>query len=162
MQWLMTSQVRRHHRRYGTSGDVWQGRFKSFPIERRRPSAAAGTAGVSELGDPVLDVLRYVERNPLRAGLVAAAEDWPWSSLRWWTDASAAPQWWRREVIWRPRDWLEIVNRPQGEQELAAIRQCVDRGRPYGSEAWVRRVAAAWGLQTALRPRGRPRKLRKK
>jgi len=157
MQWLMTSHVRRHHRRHGTSGHVWQGRYKSFPIQRRRVRRDQRVAGALELGDPVLEVLRYVERNPLRAGLVDRAEAWPWSSLRWWRAPSAAPAWWR-EAIARPRGWLRIVNRPQSDEELAALRRSVIRGRPYGAEAWVRRIAAAWGLESTLRPRGRPRK----
>ena len=84
MQWLMTSHVRRYHRRYGTSGHVWQGRYKSFVTQKRRPSAAQRASGVVEVADPLWTVVRYVERNPLRAGLVDRAEDWPWSSLAWW------------------------------------------------------------------------------
>jgi len=82
MQWLMTSQVRRHHRRHATSGHVWGGRFKSFPIQRRRPTASERAMGVVETANPLWTVLRYVERNPLRAKLVARPEDWRWSSLR--------------------------------------------------------------------------------
>lgn len=55
MQWLLTAHVRRHHRRYGTTGHIWQGRFKAFPTQD---------------DGHLLAVLRYVERNPLRAGLV--------------------------------------------------------------------------------------------
>ena len=66
MQWLLTAHVRRYHGRRGTSGHIWQGRFKAFPIQR---------------DEHFLTVLRYVERNPVRAGLVRRAEDWPWSSL---------------------------------------------------------------------------------
>ena len=61
MQWLLTSHVRRYHQHYATSGRVWQGRFKAFPIQQNTH---------------LLTVLRYVERNPLRAGLVTRAEDW--------------------------------------------------------------------------------------
>ena len=59
MQWLMTSHVRRYHRHYHGSGHVWQGRFKAFPIQD---------------DEHYLTVLRYVERNPLRAGLVEAVK----------------------------------------------------------------------------------------
>src|SRR5579864_3129721 len=68
MQWLLTAHVRRYHRHYHSSGHVWQGRFKAFPIEQ---------------DEHLLTVLRYVERNPLRASLVERAESWPWSSLAW-------------------------------------------------------------------------------
>jgi putative transposase len=61
MHWLLTSHVARHRKRYRTTGHVWQGRFKAFPIEE---------------DEHLLTVLRYVERNPLRANLVSRAEDW--------------------------------------------------------------------------------------
>lgn len=62
----MLASVRRYQRYYAGSGHVWQGRFKAFPIEQ---------------DEHLLAVLRYVERNALRAGLVGRAEDWPYSSL---------------------------------------------------------------------------------
>ena len=158
MQWLMTSHVRRHHRRYRSSGHIWQGRFKSFPIQHSSPTAQQRSAGLQELGDPVLNVLRYVERNPLRAALVTSAEQWKWSSLHWWSQAGAAPAWWHRDAITRPEDWLEWVNRPQTDAELTALRRCVQRGRPLGTEPWVRQLAGDFGLESTLRPRGRPKK----
>jgi len=66
MQWLLTAHARRYHRHYHSTGHVWQGRFKAFPIQE---------------DDHLLAVLRYIERNPLRANLVARTEDWRWSSL---------------------------------------------------------------------------------
>ena len=91
MQWLMTSHVRRYHRRYASSGHVWQGRYKSFLVQSRRPGASERAAGVVQAADPLWTVVRYVERNPLRAGLVERAEDWPWSSLHWWMKKGLAP-----------------------------------------------------------------------
>ncbi len=65
MAWLLTAHVRRYHQHYHSSGHVWQGRFRAFPIQ----------------DDPhLLTVLRYIERNPVRACLVNRAEHWPWSS----------------------------------------------------------------------------------
>ena len=55
MQWIMTSHVRRYHRHYGTSGHIWQGRYRSFLIQK---------------DSHLLMVLRYVESNPLRADLL--------------------------------------------------------------------------------------------
>ena len=66
MHWLLTAHVRRYQRHYHSTGHVWQGRFKAFPIQE---------------DEHLLVVLRYIERNPLRAGLVERAEDWSWSSL---------------------------------------------------------------------------------
>jgi putative transposase len=143
MMWLLTAHVRRYHQHYHSSGHVWQGRFKAFPIAD---------------DDHLLTVLRYVERNPIRAGLVARAEEWPWSSA-----AHAAADGRPRPPLEpgpvpRPGDWLEHVNEPQSEAEVETLRECLRRGRPFGDSAWVVQTAARLGLEASLRPRGRPRK----
>jgi len=157
MQWLMTSHVRRHHRRYGSYGHVWQGRFKSFLVQRRRVPAEVAARGVLER-DPVMRVVRYAERNPVRAGLVDSAEQWRWSSMHWHIEPSSAPRFWSGGYVHRPDDWLACVNRPQTDAELAALRRCIARGRPFGTANWIKRIAAEHGLESTLRPRGRPRK----
>ena len=58
----------------------------------------------------------------------------------------------------RPRGWCRTVNRPQDERELDWLRQCVHRGQPYGDDAWIRRMAVRLGLESSLRPVGRPKK----
>ena len=58
----------------------------------------------------------------------------------------------------RPAGWLATVNGGQPAEDPAAVRQSIARGRPLGSAGWVRRVAALLGLESSLRPRGRPRK----
>ena len=144
MQWVMTAHVRRYHRHYRGSGHVWQGRFKAFPIQQ---DAHLWT------------VLRYVERNPLRAGLVARAEAWPWSSL-WWRGKGKEdrPPFLHDGPVDRPRGWVGEVNRPMTDDELAAVRQSVNRGTPWGGQTWRRRTAVRLGIESSLRPRGRPRK----
>ena len=144
MQWLMTAHVRRHHRRHGTSGHVWQGRFKAFPIQRN---------------DRLLTVVRYVERNPVRAGLVSRAEDWRWSSLAAVATAGAPA---RRCPVPLPRDWGSVVARPEPEAELDAVRRSVNRGTPFGAAPWISSTARRLGLEHTTRPRGRPRKMPKK
>ncbi len=145
MQWLMTSHVRRYHRHYKGSGHVWQGRFKAFPIEQ---------------DEHLLTVLRYVERNPLRAGLVRRAEKWLWSSLSWRTSGKR-PALLSDWPVPCPRNWLAHVNAVQTEAELAAVRRSIARGAPFGDERWRNRVAKRLGLEPSLRPRGRPRKQEK-
>src|SRR5438046_53401 len=105
MQWLLTSHVRRYHRHYHGSGHVWQGRFKAFPIQQDGHLWA---------------VIRYVERNPLRANMVPRAQQWAWSSLSW---RGAGKQARRPELLsdWPvtcPRNWLAHVNAVQSEGEL--------------------------------------------
>lgn len=142
LQWISTAHVRRYHKHYHSSGHVWQGRFKAFPIEE---------------DDHLLTVLRYVERNPVRAELVARAQDWGWSSVCE-RDAGQAPAWLEVGPVPRPKRWLEWVNRPLTEGELARVRLSVVRGSPYGSDDWVTQAALRLGLEHTLRPRGRPRK----
>ncbi len=146
LRWLtLTHSVRWHKHHHSTgSGHVYQNRFKAFAIEE---------------DDHLLTVLRYVERNPLRAGLVRRAEDWAWSSLACRLAGGDVAA--RRLHPWpvaMPTDWLPWVNKAQTAAELEALHRSVARGRPYGSEAWVQAVVQRLGLQSSMRPRGRPRK----
>jgi putative transposase len=145
-RWLTLTHTQRWHAHQGTSGTghLYQGRFKSFPVES---------------DDHLYTVLRYVERNPVRATLVDRAEQWRWSSARRFyqgdaTERSLLAQW----PIARPGDWLTRVNRPETEAELEAIRRAVRRGQPYGSKSWCERTIKRLGLEWTIRPRGRPRK----
>ena len=100
---------------------------------------------------------RYVERNALRAELVARAEDWRWSSLwRWRQPAEPAPAWLSAWPLPRLPNGVEKVNEPLTERELAAVRRSAQRGRPRGEPSWVELTAQRLGLTSTLRPRGRP------
>jgi len=141
MHWLLTTHGHRHHLRRETCGRVWQGRFKAFPIQQ---------------DVHLLTVMRYVERNPLRAGLVERAEDWAWGSLAWrhrgdLQDLLASPP------LALPSNWLKWVNAPQTREELAELRACVNHQRPYGNELWTSSERQRWAPQVAKRRRGRPR-----
>jgi putative transposase len=143
MHWLQNMHVRRYHQHYHSRGHIWQGRFRAFVIEE---------------DVHLLTVLRYVERNPLRANLVARAEQWLWSSARYWQDSASRPSWLSDGPVPRPEPWLEWVHQPLTSAELEALRRCVNRGAPFGSVGWVKRTAQRLHLESSLRPRGRPRK----
>ncbi len=140
MQWLLTSHVRRYHRLRGTSGRIWQGRFKAFPIQQDRH---------------LLTVLRYVERNPVRANLVTSARDWAWSSIAALRDHKTR-QLLTPSPVGKPADWLTVVDTPVNENELEALRQCGSRNAPYGNSDWAIKTARELGLESSLRPVGRP------
>src|SRR5262245_25411086 len=145
VRWVTVTHTQRYHAHYRTAGTgpLYQGRFKSFPIQA---------------GDHLRTVCRYAERNALRAGLVRAAEKWRWSSL--WHQAKGGVTWlsdWPNGGRPALRSWLESVNRPETAAELAALHRSVARGAPFGDEAWAERTAKRLGLESALRPRGRPR-----
>ena len=142
MQWLLTSHVRQHHRRNGTSGHIWQGRYKSFLIQEDRH---------------LLVAMRYVERNPVRARLVKSAADWTWSSHR---ESSGLNERRRTEAcpVTLTSDWPNYVDQPLMDAELEDIRRSVNQQAPFGSSDWRVHVCQEHGLQSTIR-RGRPRKL---
>jgi putative transposase len=132
----MTSHGRRYHRHYRSHGHVWQGRFKSFPIQQDAH---------------LLTVLRYVVRNPVRAQLVASVTQWPWSSLQHPTLVDPLP-------VPLSADWLRLVEQPLFDHELTTLRTCLNRQAPFGSSDWLVQFTGLAGLESTLRPRGRPRK----
>ena len=150
MHWLTLTHTQRWHAHYQNigGGHLYQGRFKSFPVQT---------------DEHYLTVCRYVERNALRAGLVERAESWRWGSLaqRRGIGLARGPVLSDGPLPW-PKNWLDQVNRALKEKELQSLRQCVERGQPYGGEAWVKRAAGKLGLASTLRPRGRPKKAKKK
>jgi putative transposase len=146
MRWLTVTHTQRWHAQHGTSGSghLYQGRFKSFPVQS---------------DEHFLTVCRFVERNALRAGLVQRAEEWNWCSLRVRnarseTDRPPLAAW----PIDRPRDWVARVNRTYGAEEEAAVLRSIHRGQPFGAPPWQAKVASRLGLESAFRPRGRPSK----
>ena len=148
--WLTLTQTQRHRAAHGSAGDghLYQGRYRSFPIAKDAH---------------LLTVLRYVERNPLRAGLVESAGDWPWSSLARrpgstgadWPAITPSP-------VPRSRNWRNFVDQPLTAAEeadtLTRLRTATQRGNPFGPASWVRQVAEHLDLAATLRPRGRPRR----
>jgi putative transposase len=144
--WLTLTHTQRWHahRRSAGSGHVYQGRFKSFPIQE---------------DEHFYTVARYVERNALRASLVPRAEQWRWSSLfRWLRGSSEDRQLLAAWPLPRRPHWVDHVNSPQTEAEAKAVRRSIERGNPYGDEPWTARIVSQMGLESTLRPQGRPKK----
>jgi len=134
--------VKRHHKYNQTNGLLWQGRFRHFPVQN---------------DDHFIRLIRYVERNPVRANLVPAAVDWRWSSVR--------------ERIYRPKNkiidespvfipekWKSYVDKPLTSQELEKIRLCMNRQSPFGNSKWKKYICKKYGSEQSIRPRGRPKK----
>jgi putative transposase len=146
MQRLTTTHVRRWrtYRHSEGRGHLYRGVYKSFPVQGDRHFLMAA---------------RFVEQHALRAGRVQRAEFWQWSSL--WRREKGSPE--ERGLMneWpvaRPADWLRWVNESPTQTELAALRESSRRGRPFGDPIWQARSAEELGLQSTLRPPGRPRK----
>ena len=149
LQSLTVAHTWRHHRRQGTSGHVWQSRFRSPVVQD---------------GDHVLVVLRYIEANPVRAAMVADPCEYTWSSHRCHGAGHADrildsfPEWeqlGRTEPERRAR-WRRKVRGEQPAKELDGVRSSVRSGRPYGAEDWVEVISHRLGIVREPRRRGRP------
>ena len=152
MQSLLVSHTQRYHRNHRSLGHVWQGRFKSPVIQD---------------DEHLLTVLRYIEANPLRAGMVDRAEEYRWSSYLHHglgqtdelIDAAVPYEQLSPYAAVRQRKWSELVHRPLEEATLAHIRRSNERSLPYGDPAWVEELSQKLDLDLTIRPPGRPRKL---
>jgi putative transposase len=140
MQWLMTSHVRRYHQHYGTSGHIWQGRYKSFIVQK---------------DDHLLTVVKYIEGNPVRARLCDSAKSWLWSSHASRKNDTAA-----RTMddlpIPLPCSWTKYVDTPMSGSEVERVRLSIKRQSPYGNLDWQEKMCKDLKLESTIRPRGRP------
>ena len=141
MAWLTVTHARRHHQHYPNpgSGHVYQGRFKSFPVQS---------------DEHFLIVARYIHANPIRAGLVERAEDWAWSDIVGGARDLPRVSW----PIDRPRGWSRLVDEQMPPAQARIVQRSIQRGTPFGSDTWIRRTASRLELTSSLRPRGRPKK----
>jgi putative transposase len=107
----------------------------------------------------LLTVLRYVERNALAAKLVKRAEEWQWGSLNW-RNSDFSPLELTALPIELPSWWMAFVNQPMTAAELLAVRECVNRQRPFGAPEWAQDAAINSGMEQSLAALGRPRRKR--
>ena len=132
---------------HGRSGHLWQNRFYSCMLDDGH----------------YLEAMRYVERNPVSAGVVRRAWRWRWSSARAHCAMDARPN----EVLdldaWRllridGDEWRGELVRGDDELLFAAIRCATGTGRPLGSDSFISRLEAAAGRRLRALPHGRPRR----
>jgi putative transposase len=136
MHWLTTTHATRWNIAHSKRGEgaVYQSRFKAIAVQD---------------GLHLFRVWRYVERNALRSNLVTRAEEWRWSSLAAPRDQNTLLD---PSPLLLPADWIDVVNEPQNESEIAAIRSHTNREIPYGDAEWEARFGRHAGA------RGRPTK----
>ncbi len=149
MQWLTLTHTQQYHAKTKTigHGHLYQGRYKSFIVEQ---------------DSYLIQLIRYVERNPLRAKLVRKAEAWQWGSA------------WRRFEGNReqqrlldalpatlPHKYREWLNERESDESLTTIRNSVNKGTPYGTINWVEKMVKKFDLLLTTRVRGRPRNTEK-
>jgi len=129
MQWLMTSYVRFYNKTYKTSGHLWQGRDKSFFVQKN---------------NYLLTLLNYVEQNPQRAKL----KDWKYAS-RQYKDSFLID----KLPIEIPDDWDDFLSVMEKEK----IENSIKRQSPYGEDEWQQNICERHDIVSTIRPRGRPK-----
>jgi len=132
------------NRKMRQSGHLWQGRFYSSVLDDEHLWAA----------------VRYVERNPVRAGLVARAEQWPWSSAAAHCGLRNDPVLSPVEMPWPVPDWSAYL-RDEDDEAVAVIRRQTRTGRPCGSAPFIQHLECLLGRVLHPRKRGpKPKPIR--
>jgi putative transposase len=137
------------HRKYSSiinirekwRGHLWQERFWSFPMDEAYQYRA----------------IRYSELNPVRAGIVKKAEDYPWSSARCHLGISEDPIVSTVEFAMSPKEWADFLR--EGEEEIFAetLRWHSRTGRPLGGPEFVSRLEILTG-RSLMRKKSGPRR----
>ncbi len=127
-------------------GYLWQGRFGSVVMDEPHLMTAA----------------RYVEMNPVRAGLVAQPEEWPWSSaathVAGKTDGLAQSAWLTERTAGWVCGWGEYLMQNDGRDVAVAMRQHESTGRPMGDRSFVERMSNLLGRDLLPKKPGPKRK----
>lgn len=146
MRWLTLTHTQRWlvHRNMVGYGHLYQGRYKSFPVQEDRH---------------FLQVCKYVESNAFRAKLSKRAEEWRWSSA--WVRVFGSPE--QKQLLseWPvpiTEDYIAYLNQDENEVGLEDLRNSVNRGKPFGSQSWIEKITEKLKLKSTLNPRGRPKK----
>ena len=144
MHWITLTHTQRYHVSHDTAGlgHLYQGRFKSFPVQDDYH---------------YLTALRYIEANPLQAGLVKNAADWLWSSFAV-RQGFECPFKLSNGPVELPSKWPQLLCENLKQPQIDSIKNSIKRGAPLGAPDWTRRTAVKLNLAMTLRPRGRPKK----
>jgi len=128
----------------GEIGPNWQGAYYASPMDEAHTLAA----------------MRYIERNPVAAGLVDAATDWAWSSARWHCGEGRKPAIltadYRPDGM-SPSRWRDLLCNPDPAKVRRRIHAAARTGDALADDAWISRMESKLGIPIRRRPRGRPR-----
>jgi putative transposase len=130
-----------------TTGHLWQNRFYSCALSR----------------DHLVTAMRYVELNPVRAGLVRTAEDYGWSSARAHVDGRDERgmldlrAW---EAVCGAAEWRGLLEAAADGGQCEELERCTFGGKPLGGEAFRCEIGVKMGRDLTLRGPGRPKNRR--
>ncbi|OWW20323.1 transposase [Noviherbaspirillum denitrificans] len=152
MQWVGRHYVPYYNARYKRTGTLWQGRYR---------------ATVIDASQYFLLCSRYIESHPVRAGLVSAAEDYPWSSIAHHIGVRPDPLITDHSVYWalgntpfdREAGYKALLDLGVSQREADAITQATLKGWPLGSDGFKAALAKKVARRVEPAKRGRPAKL---
>lgn len=138
----------------GRSGTLWNDRYKASPIQRE---------------NYLLACIRYIELNPVRAGLVRSAEDYPWSSIRFrisgktdtLLDLDFCYKSLGRDHSSRTEAYRKYLAQATDNDEIREIRSAISRNQPTGNLRFIDEIEQRIGVRIEKRGRGRPAKIGK-
>lgn len=146
MRWLTTTHVRQVRAKTNSigHGHLYQGAYKSFIVEAEKY---------------FVQLIRYIEQNPLRAKMVKRAQDWEWSSL-YVREKGEINQ---KKILDSlpvnlPVNYIKTINEMYNEDVLESIRYSVLKGKPFGSKKWTNDMIEIYKLGSTLRRPGRPKR----
>jgi putative transposase len=129
-----------YNQKHETKGHLWQGRYFSCVLDERHAYAA----------------VRYVEMNPVRSGMAASAEAYPWSSARSHVTGCPDPVLSARCVLTETiQDWARYLGEEGDAEARKTLIKATGSGHPCGGEAFVRQMEALIGRRFIPRPAGR-------
>ena len=146
MGWITNTHTKRWHTLHNTigTGHLYQGRYKSFLVQN---------------DNHFLTLVRYVERNARKANLVQKAEEWRWGSAylrKYGTEKQR--KFLTKWPVSKPQNYIEWLNEPQTSDEEESIQKSIKRNSPFGEDLWVSKIVKKLGIESTIRPRGRPKK----
>lgn len=144
MQGLTLCYTQYMNRTYGRTGRLWESRYHSCIVDHEKYLWA---------------VARYIEQNPVRAGMVEKAEDYPYSSalahVKGSKDAVIGEDLFTND---RQQDYVLLLRSDVPRKEIERLRYATRTGRPFGTEGFVVEMENKLERRLRQRPKGRPRR----
>jgi putative transposase len=142
IQLIMNKYNAYFRKKYKSIGHIWQNRFKNFIIQNE---------------DHLTVVMRYVERNPVEAGLTMSSFAWRWSSHQE-RHLNSKLSLCDQKNIPLPKDWTDYVDTPLHAMEQQKLKRSMKRQTPFGDDIWIEKICDELGMVNTLRSVGRPKK----
>ena len=133
------------NRKQKLAGHLWQGRFYSCVLDERHLYAA----------------FRYVELNPVRAGIVSSVQNYPWCSAGSHIMGIGNPVLSKCFMMETVENWGQYLTLDSDQEAADNVIKATKAGRPCGGESFIRHIECLLNRQLAARPKGRPRKKEK-